>query len=1591
MNFSRVARFAVFLLPACASHVTIPTGKEQTAKVSAAATVAPITPIPCWYNDPSFGGDGLYYSAWDGTIPELYFADAYAECEANMPQLWDDSIYDFYGQSVQQHMIEAISDIPFTSATYPPTLSQQWIQIRSQGGNSCDRTTMQPTGNGVSITPRYLIGENLGYSYSWDGITPFSPPPGLSAQGDIAEASLNLCIAQRLRASEPGSAGGEALLLSDSDQREVLEAVRERSQIAMLQYALLGEAFSRPNPATTLTPAVIANGATGATANYARTQQRLPALEYFAWLSGNTSSLVSMGQDFSTAIQLHSFVTEELDSLLARSRSSHAPRTSQPLSTGDDLWGQGSWFQREMALMFGGDPLTIGPGGAWMSPESDPSPEFSFWFSSLNPGAYNVLDNPSFPPFEQGPYFHTSIATPQVMDLLRLARSFDDVWLQPKSGGNACSPYDVTATGNWIYGNVELDLENQDCAPQSKVGGNCPTAPRTAPKTPRSLTGAVLDDPTYPWRLWTKYRIKPDDAQTLAAYLNDALAYRTTDPSCPTTSIMPQLTGALQIGGVDKTGTSFSVSGGTAHLLPGATLNPRPVGQIASVYSNDATGRFRSPTEMTDTMDSAQFGFQGGFCPAGSASSCTIPDFRSEEVKRTMGATAAVAATREMLLNTVSYLQAGGTANTGLLNTYFLQKDAMLGVLTADIGPSVSVIPDVSPATATSSGMNNMMTLLPNTVNASVGYWDVIVTADPADSWWAPASCTTSSTTYAVYAVTGPYSGDLSSHPEATIVTTSGGTQTFASITASAKTAGFWTNACTSVATPPTASLNRFQFKIAVPSQTPFTLVVTRSGSTTDPRILAANMAVDNPFSNAARTEGIYPTSSGQFGVDVSNHAMPSTANPVQPAFDGFGIRNPWVPPFNAALLGGAAGDTSVTEYMSLAGTAADQASSAVETAMNDLQQQASDNASEQAAAVRAAQSVQDDRDGMCGIGNTACDMTLNPQTIPTALYPTIPVPGTCPGSCGASDQACITTCQVGQQLDTMAQTVIKSLTGATFPISNAVYPTLTQASPPAFTNYAGGTLQSAFISQWQAIVAPKDKISAVLATINAAKQQVAAAQAILKNQQDEAHYACSAKAMALAVAAGVSAGGGFPSLFSASYSPGPLIAQQDKCRSLQGQLGSDEAKATSSTMDAFASVSSSLTGFTDAAATIAKSAADVYGILTTAKLADGRAKLEAQLTQLTLTTSSNIYRIYRSDDVWRAKALLDGARRYALAARRAIEARYVVDLSTMSNPEPFVASPSLWSDQIYTYDLNMPAAVGLDVGQGSTGTVYTNQVKDYVSNLQAFLAGYAVQRPAAVASNELDIVNLPGLVPGTAVTTSSPSGDGGVDAAADAGDAGTPVVDYTGEGEWSIHCPSTANNPGWGAAPITSGTGSVSTACIFGVSPNFTYSSPDEIRLAFTLDPWGRINDGISSPPFVDRFNARWGNLAVNFVGTGIKDCTKAADPQGCYASSFVAYNLTQYGPSWVTDYDENWRLLNTPSMIIEGAKGLAAEVWLDPLQDGWSNPLISPILRTEFTLAPLGGGYVLDFQVPPEVQLNRIQRVQLLVGSTAWVKEQQ
>jgi hypothetical protein len=63
------------------------------------------------------------------------------------------------------------------------------------------------------------------------------------------------------------------------------------------------------------------------------------------------------------------------------------------------------------------------------------------------------------------------------------------------------------------------------------------------------------------------------------------------------------------------------------------------------------------------------------------------------------------------------------------------------------------------------------------------------------------------------------------------------------------------------------------------------------------------------------------------------------------------------------------------------------------------------------------------------------------------------------------------------------------------------------------------------------------------------------------------------------------------------------------------------------------------------------------------------------------------------------------------------------------------------------------------------------------------------------------------------------------------------------------------------------------------------------------------------------------------------------------------------------VSDWSQSWTVIGVPS---------------------------ARIARTELDDSPFGGRYDLMLNVGPEVRLDRIQRVQLLVNASYWVKQQ-
>lgn len=1538
---------------ACLCVVAVACGSdmEPWGTASARLSVPGLTPVPCLSGS----------NDWDLSTTELLVADALTACSLDEAgSVVYTNLRDKHLSLVTQKMGQALG-----GGLAPEAVYFWWSVLRKSPIGNCDPVTGQITPPpGLDPSP---VQERL--------IAPANATTTLqlwyeNVNADLRTAGLNLCIAQRLRSYSPGASGGEALLLSEAEQRHLVETIRQRSQIAMVQYALLGVALSRPGmehlgnlfpilPAKHI-PGIGVWGALGAEplifltcpANSVCGQTDLDPDP-----NRTLTVLESMGRDFATAVQLNVEVTREMVSLAARSRSSRAPTGGDGETRADDLWGPASWYQRGMAILFGGDALAVRRNGPWIHPLGYEMPQI---FS----GQSAPRDWPSR---EQLGYVQTDISEPQVETLLALARGFNRVAIKPNPVGGGCDGYDVEASAQLLYDDIEVQLRLADCADYDKATDTCPVHPAQI-TIPQDTAAHVL---------WQKYRITRAHAKALSRFLGDMIGEI-------------QITNPVQKNGYSTCGGQNIV--GTVDFWLDQTKTPA-INYVR--LENDSLGNptLFAPKSLAQLAPAFQ-GFSGLYLPTANVLDLGASgygqafaggqDSAVSDLKRTLGTVAALAAVREMLFSSLAYIQGNPGTIANVREKYFARGNDILELIDGAIGPgSVTVRPVLQRNSESPPKLTVSKDALANPLyNVSVFFEKGGEVAE------------TNAEVRAV-SLEGPLgsqglAANLAQHPGSQIrgaTILSAFSTAFPNVTRSYNGATSHNQQISGAESAPW----RIVFeRVSVPDGKA-TFVWNRFVGT-KPRwaLLGGDVRLEDVPHHAQQF-----AAGGEFGDWAREQSTALTNNPIEPAYDGYGISSDWVPPLNAKLLGGANGASSVDFYLQAAEQKAQEATKAVEFSLDNLLVEQSGEAALAAATAGAAAGLKEEAEALCGSGSTSCDTRVgftNPN------YPGVSPAPICDPLPPSSD--------INLFLDCFVQGRVDAMNSQQIAVAVPVFEALNEPVAPTFLGYAGGALQPLFIEQWAALREPHEHIAALTTAVAATKARIATAQAQLNAADQLCRDNCSHEAMAQALVAGTSVGvsvgasAGFPSgasvstTLTTSFSPGPLIQQMQKCRDVCTSVAPAQSQHVEAVLEAWAGMNASTRGLADAGARIARSSAEILRATNQSRLASERHQLEVELTKTSQVTSFGLHRRYRSYDLWRAKALLENSRRYALTARRAIEARYVVKMSHLTTPEAFVHSPAVWADEVYTYDLTLPAAVGLSIGAPVPGGIYSNKVSDYVANLQAFVDGYAVSRPAAVADEDIDVITLPGLQT-TPVSFAVDAPGGGVSMA-----------------PWGLLCPADPGQFGqagllagqWipvnSTTPVeqTCGKDCVACGCDVGqplcsevcLAACSIYKTPKRARLFFNLDPWGRKDQGYATPPYEKRFNARWTQLAVNFVGTGLMDCNKATDPLGCYSEAFVRYDLRHVGPPWVTSYEGVWQTLALPTGSIEGAKGLAAELWLDPLKDGWQTQYISAVSRFEFANRSFGGAYSLEFDVRPETRLERIERIQILAGSSYWVKQQ-
>lgn len=132
--------------------------------------------------------------------------------------------------------------------------------------------------------------------------------------------------------------------------------------------------------------------------------------------------------------------------------------------------------------------------------------------------------------------------------------------------------------------------------------------------------------------------------------------------------------------------------------------------------------------------------------------------------------------------------------------------------------------------------------------------------------------------------------------------------------------------------------------------------------------------------------------------------------------------------------------------------------------------------------------------------------------------------------------------------------------------------------------------------------------------------------------------------------------------------------------------------------------------------------------------------------------------------------------------------------------------------------------------------------------------------------------------------------------------------------------------------------------------------------------------------------YNYRIDSLALNFVGSNVRDCENSPLPNTCYNAGFVPYSLYHTGPFFIrTDDGRDFETLLFDGKI-EHARGLGLERYVTNPVSSTDGDLLKDYYRSELAGRPLDGNFVVRMWEEPGVDLDGIEDVQLVLNYRYW-----
>jgi hypothetical protein len=134
--------------------------------------------------------------------------------------------------------------------------------------------------------------------------------------------------------------------------------------------------------------------------------------------------------------------------------------------------------------------------------------------------------------------------------------------------------------------------------------------------------------------------------------------------------------------------------------------------------------------------------------------------------------------------------------------------------------------------------------------------------------------------------------------------------------------------------------------------------------------------------------------------------------------------------------------------------------------------------------------------------------------------------------------------------------------------------------------------------------------------------------------------------------------------------------------------------------------------------------------------------------------------------------------------------------------------------------------------------------------------------------------------------------------------------------------------------------------------------------------------------------YNFRHLELAVNFVGTGVRDCRKSPSAN-CYSTGYLEYDLQHEAlAAGILDWHGDQRLFNFGIGRVNHGKALAADRVISmPMSQTDSGMLQQAgILKPELRGRPLDGTYTLRIWDDPALNWDRLEDIQLVLRYRYW-----